>query len=96
VNVIVTAAGAATLDDVPGPAVARLRDRGAVLRSEERTTVGGVPCVKLALTLPLTPDGTGTVDKTQYYLLAGGRAYVVTLTGNDPALELVADSLRIG
>jgi hypothetical protein len=96
VNVIVTAAGDATLDDIPGPAVDRLRQRGAVLRSEERTTVAGVPCVKLVLTLPPTPDGTATSDKTQYYALAGGRAYVLTLTGHDPALELIANSLQIG
>jgi hypothetical protein len=36
-----------------------------------------------------------TVDEVQYYVIKRGRAYILTLTGHDPALDVIAESMAI-
>jgi hypothetical protein len=93
VNLIVTDSGGATLEDIPGPAVRELRSRGATIQSQERTSLNGEDAVKVTMKFPVTPEET--VDEVQYYVIKRGRAYILTLTGHDPALDVIAKSMAI-
>ncbi len=93
VNVIVNDATGADLEDLEGPAVDELRLRGAEVRSAEHTTVGGAEAVKFVVRFHVTPQTT--VDATQYYVAKRGKVFVLTLTGHDPALDVIARSLRL-
>ena len=92
-NLLVQAAGETRLDDIPGPAAAEFRRRGVTVQSQERTTLGGVEAVKLSMKLPLTD--TATVDEVQYYAVTRGKVFILTLTGSDPALGVIAESVRL-
>jgi hypothetical protein len=93
VNLIVTDAAGAKLEDIPGPAVRELRSRGATVESQERTTLGGEDAVKVTMKFPVNAEQT--VDEVQYYVIKRGRAYILTLTGRDPALDVIARSMAI-
>jgi hypothetical protein len=93
VNLIVTDSGGAKLEDIPGPAVRELRSRGATIESQERTTLGGDEAVKVTMKFPVS--ASETVDEVQYYVIKRGRAYILTLTGRDPALDVIAKSMAI-
>ena len=93
VNLIVTDAQGAKLEDIPGPAVRELRSRGATVESQERTTLGGEDAVKVTMKFPVNAEQT--VDEVQYYVIKRGRAYILTLTGRDPALDVIAKSMAI-
>jgi hypothetical protein len=93
VNLIVTNAEGAKLDDVPGPAVRELRNRGATIESQERTTLGGEDAVKVTMKFPVSAEES--VDEVQYYVIKRERAYILTLTGKDPKLDVIANSLSI-
>lgn len=93
VNLIVTDAEGAKLDDIPGPAVRELRSRGATIESQERTTLNGEDAVKVTMKFPVS--ASQTVDEVQYYVIKRGRAYILTLTGHDPALDVIAKSMAI-
>ena len=93
VNLIVTDAEGAKLEDVPGPAVRELRSRGATIQSQERTTLNGEDAVKVVMTFPVSAEES--VDEVQYYVIKRGRAYILTLTGRDPALDVIAKSMAI-
>lgn len=93
VNLIVTDAEGAKLEDIPGPAVRELRNRGATIESQERTKLNGEDAVKVTMKFPVTAQES--VDEVQYYVIKGGRAYILTLTGHDPALDVIANSMAI-
>ena len=93
VNLLVEAARGVTLDEIPEPAIAALRRRGATVQSQERTTLGGAPAGKLAIRSPITPDTI--VDQVQYYAISGDKVFILTLTGRDPALDVIAESVRL-
>ena len=93
VNVIVNDAQGASVEDLVGPAADELRTRGGEVQSQERTTVGGEPAVKTAVRFRVTPETT--VDAVQYYVVKRGRVFVLTLTGRDPALDIIPKSLRL-
>ena len=93
VNLIVTDSGGAKLEDLPGPAVRELRSRGATIESQERTTLGSEDAFRVKMKFPVTAQET--VDEVQYYVIKRGRAYILTLTGHDPALEVIAKSMAI-
>lgn len=91
-NLLVKKAEGVSLDNLPGPAVAELRRRGATVQSQERTTLGGVAAVKITMKSPFTA-GT-TVDQAQYYAAKDGKTFILTFTGSDPALEVIVKSVR--
>jgi hypothetical protein len=91
VNLIVTDAQGTKLEDIPGPAVRELRSRGATIDSQERTTLGGEEAVKVTMRFAVTAERT--VDEVQYYVIKRGRAFILTLTGRDPALDVIANSM---
>jgi hypothetical protein len=91
---VVSGADGARLEDFYGPAMAQLQGRGATIESREIADFAGVSALRVTLRFPV-PDGGGTVDEVQYYLLNKGRAYVLTLSGHDPALGQIASSLRL-
>lgn len=93
VNLIVTDSEGAKLEDIPGPAVRELRSRGATVQSQERTKLGEEDAVKVTMKFPVTPQET--VDEVQYYVIKRGKAFILTLTGRDPALDTIAQSIRI-
>ena len=93
VNLIVTDSGGAQLEDIPGPAVRELRSRGATIESQERTSLGGEDAVKVTMKFPVTAQET--VDEVQYYAVKRGKAFILTLTGHDPALDVIAQSLHL-
>jgi hypothetical protein len=45
-----------------------------------------------ALPLKLLSGGQATVDQSQYYVSANGFLYIITLSGNDPALATIANT----
>ena len=93
VNLIVTDSGGTKLEDIPGPAVRELRSRGATIESQERTTLNGEEAIKVKMKFPLSAEKS--VDEVQYYVIKRGRAYILTLTGHDPALDVIANSMAI-
>ncbi len=93
VNLIVTDSEGAQLEDIPGPAVRELRNRGATIESQERTRLGGENAVKVTMKFPVTAQET--VDEVQYYAIKRGKAFILTLTGHDPALDVIANSLHL-
>jgi hypothetical protein len=93
VNLIVSPARRARLEDVGEPAVNELRSRGVTVHSQERTTLAGVPAVKL--TMSLTDTRGVRFDSVQYHAIKGERIFILTLTGHDPALGVIAQSLRL-
>ena len=93
VNLIVTDSEGAKLEDIPGPAVRELRSRGATIESQERTKLGAEDAVKVTMKFPVS--ASQTVDEVQYYVIKRGRAYILTLTGRDPALDVIARSMVI-
>ncbi|HEX2192466.1 MAG TPA: hypothetical protein VHH09_04675 [Acidimicrobiales bacterium] len=93
VNLIVTDSGGAQLEDIPGPAIRELRSRGATIESQERTSLGGEDAVKVTMKFPVTAQET--VHEVQYYAVKRGKAFILTLTGHDPALEVIAQSLHL-
>ncbi len=92
-NLLVEKAGDTSLDDIPGPATAELRRRGVTIQSQERTTLGGVEAIKVAARLPLTD--TSVIEQVQYYAVTRGKVFILTLTGSDPALRVIVDSVRL-
>jgi hypothetical protein len=40
----------------------------------------------------LLSGGQATVDQSQYYVSANGFLYIITLSGNDPALATIANT----
>ncbi len=92
-NLLVENAGDTALDDIPGPATAELRRRGVTVQSQERTTLGGVEAIKVAARLPLTD--TTAIQQVQYYAVTRGKVFILTLTGTDPALGVIVDSVRL-
>lgn len=93
VNLIVTDAQGAELEDIPEPAVSELRRRGAIIESQERATLGGEDAVKVTMKFPVT--ATETVEEVQYYVIKRGKAFILTLTGRDPALDVIVESVRL-
>ncbi len=92
-NLLVEKAGNTALDDIPGPAAAELRRRGVTIQSQERTTLGGVQAIRLSARLPLTD--TTVLDQVQYYAVTRGKVFILTLTGSDPALGVIVESVRL-
>jgi ABC-type sugar transport system substrate-binding protein len=96
VNLIVTEAGDRSLDDLVVEAVSQLEAVGASSLRQERTNVGSRRAARLQFGLPVTGTaGSLTVPETQYYVVHQKRLYVLTLFGDSPTLNTVAQSLRI-
>lgn len=93
VNLIVTDAHGAELDDLGDRAVREWRSRGATVEGPERTSLNGDDAVKVTMKLPVT--ASETVDEVQYYVVKKGRAYILTVTGHDPALVVIANSMAV-
>ena len=91
-----------TLDEVVEDDLAgMLRRPGSVLIDRERTTLGGVPCVR-TFALHLAGGGLATASE-QWRLLAGGRRWTVSaMTALDdqpawgPELAAIAATFRVG
>jgi hypothetical protein len=98
VNLIVTPAqGITDLDEVAKQATSELGQVGATGITQERTTLAGGDAVKAKFTLNVnTPDGPKQVQETQYYVIRNDTAYILTLVGEGPATEAIAQSLTIG
>jgi hypothetical protein len=93
VNLVVSPSPGADLEDIPGPAVDDLRRHGAIVERQERTTFGGHKAIKVVTKLPVTADVT--VSGVQYYVVKRGKTFIFTLTGHDPALDVIARSVRL-
>lgn len=96
VNVIMVAKRKGeSFESIPGQAMNQLREARASDLNRETVTLAGERAVKVTFKLPVSTD-TGDVitDETQYYLLRGKTAFILTLAGPNPQLETVAESLR--
>jgi hypothetical protein len=99
VNLIVLPAPGGTdadLEEVARESREELTRLGASGITQERTSLAGGDAMKATFVLTLQDDdGPTRRSQTQYYLIRTGKAYVLTLTGDDPDLTTVAQSLRI-
>lgn len=70
---------------------AQLARVGITVTGTSTATIGGQAAMRMAMTQTLnTPTGTQlTVDETQYYVGANDFLFVITLSGDDPALTTI-------
>ena len=86
-----------TLAEVVTASKIALTDFGATNFAEESATLAGRPATKLTFRLPVeTDNGTIPTDETQYYMLKGKKAYILTVAGVPAAVaSTIAGSLAL-
>lgn len=95
VNLIVTASGGRSLDELVAQAVKELQQVGAAGIKEERTTLGQQPAARVEFALPVRgQSGELAVPEVQYYVVRSDELFILTLFGASPSLPAIADSLR--
>ena len=96
VNLIVLPADSEP-DEIATQAAVQLRSTGATELQREDVTVDGEPAVRQRFRLPFPSDAGGVVDlrESQYYVVRRGKAYILTLVGDSPDLERIAESLQL-
>jgi hypothetical protein len=74
-----------------------LTDFGATNIAEEPATLSDRPAVKLTFRIPVQTDGGDVpTDETQYYMLKGKKAYILTIAGAPPGVaSTIAGSLKL-
>ncbi|HUE59988.1 MAG TPA: hypothetical protein VMO88_10430, partial [Acidimicrobiales bacterium] len=85
------------LGDIAGQMSQEYGKLGATLTSSQTTTLAGHKALENSLELPLqTPSGGSiTVHEVQYFLGGNDIVYVITLSGDSPALATVASTFKI-
>lgn len=95
VNLIATATGGRSLDELVAQAVTELEQVGATSIQQRRSTLGGRAAVVLEFFLPVRGDaGSLGVPETQYYVARSDSLFILTLFGGSPSLAAIADSVR--
>lgn len=97
VNLTVYKAQEKTVGETADAAKAGLARSGATDITSDGVTVNGEAAIRIRYKLPVTTDeGTITVSQTQYYVLKGKKAYILTVIGDDPAAaDTIAETVRI-
>jgi hypothetical protein len=94
-NLIVLAADS-DLDDLALNAAIRLRETGATDLTREAITVDGIPGVRQRFRVPFPAEnGNVILQESQTYVIRREKAFILTLVGDSPDLERVANSLRL-
>ena len=96
VNLIVLPADSEP-DEIATQAAVQLRSTGATELQKEEVTVDGEPAVRQRFRLPFPDDAGGVVElrESQYYVVRRGKAYILTLVGDSPDLDRIAQSLQL-
>jgi hypothetical protein len=86
-----------TIDQIVTNSIAGLKGLDASNVAQEPSTLSGKPAIKVTFRLPVDTDaGRVTLDEVQHYLLQGGKAFILTVSGVAPDVsEAIATSLRI-
>lgn len=86
-----------TLEEIIRNSITGLTNVSATDIRQEAATLDGKTAVKLTFRLPVeTDDGTVDTDETQYYLLEGGKAYILSMLATPPEVaSTVVDSFRL-
>jgi hypothetical protein len=86
-----------TIDQIVTNSIAGLKGLDATNVAQEPSTLSGKPAIKVTFRLPVDTDaGRVTLDEVQHYLLQGGKAFILTVSGVAPDVsEAIATSLRI-
>jgi hypothetical protein len=96
VNLIVTAAGGRSLDELVNEAIKELEQVGVTSVRHDKTTLAGRSAARLQFSLPVRGEsGMISVPEAQYYLLHDKRLFILTLFGSSPSLNVIAESLRV-
>ncbi len=99
VNLTVDKPKEKTVDEIVTNSVSALKnpDIGATNITQGPSTLSGRPSIKVSFRLPVVTDsGTVPTDEVQHYLLAGGKAYILTVAATAPDVaEAIATSLRL-
>jgi hypothetical protein len=97
VNLTVDKPKEKTVDQIVTNSIAGLKNLDATNVAQEPATLSGQPAIKVTFRLPVDTDaGRVTLDEVQHYLLKGGNAYILTVSGvpADTAAAITA-SLRV-
>lgn len=86
-----------TLDQIVTNSIAGLKNLDATNVAQEPATLSGKPAVKVTFRLPVDTDaGRVTLDEVQHYVLQGGKAYILTVSGvGADVAATIAGTLRI-
>jgi hypothetical protein len=98
INLTVDEADEKTLAEVGRVTSQSLTDSGATNLTQEQTTSGAGPALKLTFQYPIEGQGGMTVQaqEIQYYVLHKGKSYVLTvINGPGELASTVAGSLRL-
>ncbi len=96
VNLIVLPADSKP-DEIAAQAAVQLRNTGATELQRQEVTVDGEPGVRQRFRLPFPDEAGGVVElrESQYYVVRRGKAYILTLVGDSPDLDRIAESLEL-
>lgn len=86
-----------TVEEVVAASIEGLKNFDAADITQEPATLNGQPAVKLAFRIPVETDaGTVPTDSVQYYLLDGGKAYILTVAAAPAGVaSTIAGSLKL-
>jgi hypothetical protein len=86
-----------TIDQIVTNSIAGLTNLEATNVAQSPSTLAGKPAIKVTFRLPVDTDaGRIPTDEVQHYLLQGGKAYILTVSGvAADVAETIAASLRI-
>lgn len=95
-NLIVLDAGGQDATEIAKASAKQLRDNGATDITQESVVVDGVKAVRQRFRTPF-PGDAGPVDlgESQLYVVRRSQAFILTLTGDSPALDGIAASLKL-
>lgn len=98
INLTVDKAREKTLEEVAKAVVPSLQEGGAQAVQQEQSRTGAGPALKLTFIYPLPGRGNETVpaNEVQYYVIKGGKTYVITIINGTPEIiQAAADSFRL-
>ncbi len=98
VNLTVDKAQEKTLDELAAALLPVLEESGATELSQDRTTTGAGPALRMRFKFPIpgANDEPVIADEVQYYLIHDGKTFVLTvINGAGNLAEDVATSLRL-
>jgi len=98
INLTVFKAPEDSLEEIARETVPRLEAEGATEIQQSQAPTGAGTALRITFKYPLPGRGeeVSIANEVQYYLLKGGKSYVITIiNGSAEVVQAVADSLRI-